>query len=290
MSKPLKFTFDTAFGTRSEGDKLADNQPVITQADVDAARTQGFIQGREDGLNEIDSQAQIDFKNSMNQISSKLESLISAQAVSHQNAYENAQKFSILIAKKIAKAALNQYPTLQIQSLIEDCLSHISNLPHLVIRVNKDTSQLTKDELQPIIDHKGFDGKLIILGEEDIAVGDCMIEWADGGVAHNTKTIITRIDDILNDYFGIEVLNPIVESVTPIVEPEPVEALPARDEAKEDLNEVDEHKHDDMDDVEEIEEKMPMDDDKQAETSSLEDVNLPEQVKAVKHQEGTEDE
>ena len=29
----------------------------------------------------------------------------------------------------------------------------------------------------------GFDGRLVVLGEPDIALGDCRIEWADGGIA-----------------------------------------------------------------------------------------------------------
>ena len=204
MAETLKFTFNTAFGTRSENEELNVELPIITQEDVDAARTQGFIQGREDGLAEATGQFNADFKTSFETISEKLDVLLTSQAASAQMAMEQAQNYALLIAQKISKAALTQHPTEQIIALIDDCLSHVSLMPHLVVRVHQSLSQQTQTELQPIIEQKGFEGKLIILGEEDIPLGDCMIEWADGGVAHNTQQIVQIISNRLADYFGFD--------------------------------------------------------------------------------------
>lgn len=205
MAEPLKFTFDTAFGTRSEDVRLRKPVTIITQDDVDAARTQGFIQGRIDGLAEAETQYKGDFKTTLDQMVSQFEILLNGQTQAHIAAMDKAQNFAILIAKKIGQSTLNQYPTNEVTKLVADCLSHINNIPHLVVRVNPEVSQLTKDELQPLIDQKGFEGKLIIIGEENIPLGDCSIEWADGGVAHNTQTIIGEINQMLNQYFGIEI-------------------------------------------------------------------------------------
>lgn len=207
MAEPLKFTFDTAFGTRSENDKLNQTVTVISQDEVDAARTQGFVQGREDGLAEASAQYNSEFTASFEQLSTKLDLLMSAQTQSAEHAMQHAQSFALLIAQKIAKTALNNYPMDQVKTLVDDCLSHVKLMPHLVIRVNDSLLEMTKSELQPIVDEKGYEGKLIILGEPDIALGDCMIEWADGGVAHNTQEIVQTISNILTEFFGFDAEN-----------------------------------------------------------------------------------
>lgn len=205
MAEPLKFTFDTAFGTRSENEPVNESLPVITQADVDAARTQGFIQGREDGLAEASAQFNSESKATFDKIGNGLAKLMAGQAKTATDAIEQAENYALLIAQKIAKAALMQHPTLQVKALIDDCLSHINLMPHLVVRVNESMSQMIQTELQPIIAEKGFEGKLIIMGEENIALGDCAIEWADGGVAHNTQEIVKTISNKLVEYFGFDV-------------------------------------------------------------------------------------
>lgn len=205
MAETLKFTFDTSFGTRSEGEVVDQILPVISQSEVDAARTQGFVQGREDGIAEAKAQFNDEFKTTLEKISANLGSVLSTQASNAAIAIEQAENYSLLIAQKIAKAALTQHPTHQIKVLISDCLSHINLMPHLVIRVNQSITELVQKELQPIIEQSGYDGKLVILGEEDMPLGDCMIEWADGGVAHTTQEIVEAISDKLAAYFGFDV-------------------------------------------------------------------------------------
>ncbi len=203
MGETLKFTFDTGFGTRSEHDPVDTSAPILTQADVDAARTEGFITGREEGLVEASNKVQDEFKNALSKITSLLETLLSQQHTHLQQNYDQAHHYAQLIAKKIAKKSLAQYPTEQVITLISECLSHNNNLSHLVIRVHESIAELTKNELQSTISQKNFDGKLIILGDLDVELGDCIIEWADGGVAHDTSSIIAQINQNIVEYFDI---------------------------------------------------------------------------------------
>lgn len=205
MAELLKFTFDTGFGTRSELQPVDEGLPAVSQAEVDAARTQGFVQGREDGLAEATAQFNSELMASFDKMSIGIQTLLNSQASTAQSAKEEAYNYSLLIAQKIAKAALKHYPFDQIETLVSECLSHINHMPHLVIRVNHEIVQNVQDQLQPIIDEKGFEGRLIIMGEEDIALGDCAIEWADGGVAYNTQEIVQTISNQLAEYFDFDV-------------------------------------------------------------------------------------
>ena len=54
--------------------------------------------------------------------------------------------------------------------------------PHVVVRINDALYAQAQTKLAEIAREIGFDGRLLVLAEPDIAVGDCRIEWADGGM------------------------------------------------------------------------------------------------------------
>jgi len=85
-------------------------------------------------------------------------------------------------------------PTPEISALLEDCLASLGETAHLVIRCNDQLS----DQIKPLADQfahqAGFDGRLIIMGEPEFAMGDCRIEWSDGGLARNFDALSDEID------------------------------------------------------------------------------------------------
>jgi flagellar assembly protein FliH len=46
----------------------------------------------------------------------------------------------------------------------------------------------------------GFAGRLIVLAEPELAVGDCKIEWADGGVVREAAAIDAKITELVERY------------------------------------------------------------------------------------------
>ena len=50
------------------------------------------------------------------------------------------------------------------------------------MRVNDSLYAAAREKLDDIARAHGFEGKLVVLGEPSVGVGDCRIEWADGGV------------------------------------------------------------------------------------------------------------
>ena len=48
----------------------------------------------------------------------------------------------------------------------------------------------------------GFQGRLVILAEPDIATGDCRIEWADGGVVRERTATDAKISELVGRYIA----------------------------------------------------------------------------------------
>ena len=45
---------------------------------------------------------------------------------------------------------------------------------------------------------RGFEGRLVVLAEPDIAAGDCRIEWADGGIERDSAAIDAAIGEAVD--------------------------------------------------------------------------------------------
>ena len=57
-----------------------------------------------------------------------------------------------------------------------------------------------REKLEETARLHGFDGRLIVLGEPEIAPGDCRIEWADGGIVRGRAATDAAIIEAVNRY------------------------------------------------------------------------------------------
>jgi flagellar assembly protein FliH len=70
----------------------------------------------------------------------------------------------------------------------------------VVVRVNNELYASARERLDEIARSRGFEGRLVVLGETEIALGDCRIEWADGGVIRDRAAVASAIDDLVGRY------------------------------------------------------------------------------------------
>ena len=101
-----------------------------------------------------------------------------------------------------AKSTDTDEPFTEIAALATECLKHLAAAPHVVVRVNDSLHEIARARLDEIARARGFEGRLMVVAEPEIAVGDCKIEWADGGVVRNaakTDLAIVRFYPVLAD-------------------------------------------------------------------------------------------
>jgi flagellar assembly protein FliH len=60
-----------------------------------------------------------------------------------------------------------------------------------------------RGRLEEIARACGYEGRLVVLGEPEIGVGDCRIEWADGGLTRDRAATDAAIAEALNGYVGV---------------------------------------------------------------------------------------
>ncbi|MFL5164856.1 MAG: flagellar assembly protein FliH [Microvirga sp.] len=105
-----------------------------------------------------------------------------ADAEARHARIEEAIALALAFAQKIAGEALDADPLGPIADAARAALQHLRGVPHLAVRVNDALVEEVDGMLKRLARERGFEGRIVVLGEPDIALGDARLEWADGGI------------------------------------------------------------------------------------------------------------
>jgi flagellar assembly protein FliH len=71
-----------------------------------------------------------------------------------------------------------------------------------VLRVNEAMVEPAEELARKLTAEHGFSGKLIVLGQADIAPGDGRIEWAEGGFVLDSQQLSALVEQAVARVFG----------------------------------------------------------------------------------------
>ncbi len=109
---------------------------------------------------------------------------------------------ALSVARKLCAEMIAAEPLTEVMALVSDCFRHLTSTPHIVVRINDALYDAARVQIEQLAKRNGFEGKLVILAEPDIASGDCKIEWADGGVTIDRATIDAKINELVGRYLA----------------------------------------------------------------------------------------
>jgi flagellar assembly protein FliH len=192
---PAKFLFETDF--RSGGDSKPSIEHAARLKEAEAA---AFARGFEQGATEARADAEKRSGATIERIATAMNVLDKQLEAVEAKLETEAVEVAVAVAKKLAPELLAQEPFAEIAALAIDCFRNLVKCPHVVVRVNDALHETARDKLDEIVRRCSPDTRLVVLAEPEIAVGDCRIEWADGGIYRDSATISAAIDDAVARY------------------------------------------------------------------------------------------
>ena len=204
MAQAVRFTFDTRFddpdvsSTKSAGQV----KKVFTEADLEQARAEGHASGLIEGRAEARNQADAELSSAMELFASNAASLLNALQAESAAIRGEAASLAMMAARKLAPALVATRPKAEIEAVLRDCLTHLNREPHIVLRVSDQLVEQLKETVDHMAMERGLSGKIILLGQGDIAEGDCVVEWADGGVVRSAAEIERELTEIVDRYIS----------------------------------------------------------------------------------------
>jgi flagellar assembly protein FliH len=200
LSARPKFLFDTDFGPVKEA------PPKVATEDIEAAVAAAEQRGYHRGLTAAEAQARTEAERrtaiAYERIGSVLGGIAGEMKAIEGRLEAEAVEVAVAVAGKLAPALVAREPLADIAALATECFNAFLAAPHLGGRVNNELYAATRERLEEIARGRGFEGRLVVLGEAEIAPGDCRIEWADGGVIRNQATVASAIDDLVGRYIA----------------------------------------------------------------------------------------
>ena len=201
MGEAAKFLFDNDFAAGNPAARpIPPSEHAIKLAEAESKGFRdGFAAAEKEGTALAERRTAIAFE----QIGSALDRLASGLKTVEQRLEAEAIELAAAIARKLAPELVLRQPFAEISALAADCFRHLHATPHVVVSVSDALLETARARLEEIARHCGFEGRLVVIAEPDIAVGDCRIEWAEGGVARTAAHTDTAIGNAIGRYLGV---------------------------------------------------------------------------------------
>lgn len=196
MATVSKFMFAADF----RGDSAA--RHVVSEADMAAARDEGFRAGLAEGRAQVLGQLEANISAMAASLTQSLETLLGQMDQRSATIEDEAVRVAVTLARKLAGEALAERQLAGIEAAARDGLVQARGAPHLAIRVHDTMVEQVDKLLARLTREAGFAGRIVVLGEPDIRPGDGRIEWADGGIVIDRGALDRSIDDVIAEALG----------------------------------------------------------------------------------------
>jgi flagellar assembly protein FliH len=199
MGAPAKFLFDQDFSSTQRGDaaNAADVARKLAEAEAKGART-GYAAGQADAAKETVRRNAM----AMEEIARKLGGIAGGLGQAEARIEAEAVDIAVAVARKLCAELTSREPLAELTALVTDCLRHLVSTPHLVVRINDALYDDARARIETLAKQHGFEGRLVILSDPDIAHGDCKLEWADGGVTSDRTATESKIAELVGRYMA----------------------------------------------------------------------------------------
>ena len=201
MAAPAKFLFDMDFGAPDKARERPATPAEIAQK-VASAEAHAYRDGYEAAQREAKVESDRRSALALEEIGIAIKGIASRFSGIETRMETEAVDVAVAVARKLCSELVSREPLGEITALVSDCFSHLVSTPHLVVRIHDSLYEAAREKIERLAQQSGFEGRLVILAEPEIATGDCRIEWADGGVVLERAAIETKINELVGRYIA----------------------------------------------------------------------------------------
>jgi flagellar assembly protein FliH len=185
MTQASRFLFDHDFRAPGRADARA----------VAEAEERGRAAGLAQGLAQAQHSTPARLAQAVERLAHQAGALLADADARHARIEEEAVAFALGFARKLAGEALSANPLGPIAEVARAALRHLSAVPHLAVRVNAALVDEVDGLMERLAREHGFAGRIVVLGEPDVPLGDARLEWADGGIVRDGRRAETAVMD-----------------------------------------------------------------------------------------------
>lgn len=205
MAQPARFTFDLDLASRPTAPMLV-QQPMVPEdlvAQLMAqAREEAYAEGIAAGERNATAHSAQTMATAATALAARTAEMVASLDDANAANLRESVELAASIGRKLALHLLARYPAAELDALIAECMASLEHVPHLVIRCNPDIADSVRDIATGHMSSSGFAGRLVVLGDPDIRLGDGRLEWVEGGLVRDINAISKQIDSKISAYLA----------------------------------------------------------------------------------------
>jgi flagellar assembly protein FliH len=195
MNAPAKFLFEDDFAANAKPAK-----PVVALATHQAAVARAEEEGYRRGMAAAEAQIAGRTAAACDRIAQALGGLAQNLRTIEARLEAESVEVAFAVARKLAPELIAAEPFSEIAALAASCFRQLIAAPHVVVRIAEAMYESAHQRLEEIARMHGFDGRLVVLADPTIGLGDCRIEWADGGLTRDRANTESAINEAVTRY------------------------------------------------------------------------------------------
>jgi flagellar assembly protein FliH len=200
MSAPVKFLFEDDFASGHTAVRA-----TVARAAHEAALKRAETEAYHNGLAAAEARIEGRAAAACERIAQGVTALAQGLAAIEARLEAESVEVAVAVARKLAPQLIAAEPMAEIAALAAGCFRQLIAAPHVVVRIAEAVYENAHARLEEIARLHGFDGRLVVLAEPGLALGDCRIEWADGGLARDRAATEAAIGEAVGRYVAARI-------------------------------------------------------------------------------------
>ena len=180
-------------GDRRRGFRRIDDRNLISRAreEAQSIKEAAAKEGYQDGL----TQAKAD----IDEVKNAITSFMSAKQEVFEYIAPNILEISIDIAKKIIKKEIQQDSSIILNNLLEILKGLSKEETKITLKVSPMQASMLKAEIPELLNTAGLEAKVLIVPDETIMEGGCMVTTNNGVIDATIETQLSVISEALKE-------------------------------------------------------------------------------------------
>ena len=200
MVEATKYQFDVEFGDAGQVVSAPVARKKFTFDEVEQIKAETYAAGEASTTARASESA----AEALTHLANQAQMIV--QRLDHEahTVKEFASQLALLTAQTLSQKALEQYSTSEIEAIVEECLQTMPHLPQIIITVAEGYYDVLEPQIQDLVAQHHFTGRVKIATDNNIAVGDCRIEWPNGGLVRDINDMTTQIQEVVTRHLQAE--------------------------------------------------------------------------------------
>ncbi len=201
MKPAAKFLFSTSFdvdhGSAPATPRAGTSAPAAAarkpatygEPDLAAAREQGHAAGRAEGEAAAVRAAQNTSASALGALQAALPGLTRKIDDGLAGASRLMLETALAGLQRLMPELSRRGGLVEVEGLLAQAIADLRDEARIVVRIHDSLLDELRATLDDVARDAAFEGRLVLLADEEIAPGDCRIEWAEGGV----ERVVARV-------------------------------------------------------------------------------------------------